>query len=88
MVHKARTSHIASAFSIMGILSVLYWQIMRFNSSNSEDSSRVRFILSKGNSCVAVYPTLAKVGFITYGEVETYGDDFSWLMLMNHIVTR
>jgi transketolase len=44
---------------------------------------RDRFILSKGHACVAVYSTLAEVGFIPKEQLETYGDDFSWLM--NHI---
>ena len=83
MVHRAKASHIASALSVTDILAVLYGQIMRFDPANEDDSSRDRFILSKGHACVAAYATLAEVGFIPQEQLETYGDDFSWLM--NHI---
>lgn len=83
MVHRAKASHIASALSVTDILAVLYGQIMCFNPKNQYDPSRDRFILSKGHACVAVYSTLAEVGLIELKQLETYGDDFSWLM--NHI---
>ena len=83
MVHRAKASHIGSALSITDILAVLYGQVMNFDSENQDWSSRDRFILSKGHACVAVYAALAEVGFISKDELETYGDDFSWLM--NHI---
>lgn len=83
MVHSAKASHIASALSIADILAVLYGQVMHFNPADQDCASRDRFILSKGHACVAVYSTLAEVGFISKGQLETYGDDFSWLM--NHI---
>jgi transketolase len=83
MVHKAKASHIASALSIIDILAVLYGRVMRFEPSEPSNSKRDRFILSKGHACVAVYSTLAEVGVIPKEQLETYGDDFSWLM--NHI---
>jgi len=83
MVHRAKASHIGSALSIVDILAVLYGEVMNFNSADKNLSSRDRFILSKGHACVAVYATLAEMGFISKDALETYGDDFSWLM--NHI---
>lgn len=83
MVHKAKASHIASALSITDILAVLYGEIMHYDITNQDCTLRDRFILSKGHSCVAVYSTLAEVGVIPKAQLETYGDDFSWLM--NHI---
>jgi len=83
MVHKAKASHIASALSIADILAVLYGKIMHFDSADRHSPVRDRFILSKGHACVAVYAALAEVGFIPKEQLETYGDDFSWLM--NHI---
>jgi transketolase len=83
MVHKAKASHIASALSIIDILAVLYGKVMRFEPTEPSNSKRDRFILSKGHACVAVYSTLAEVGVIPKEQLETYGDDFSWLM--NHI---
>jgi transketolase len=83
MVHRAKASHIASALSITDILAVLYGQVMNFDRSNENYMERDRFILSKGHACVAVYATLAEIGLIPKEQLETYGDDFSWLM--NHI---
>lgn len=83
MVHKAKASHIASALSIVDILAVLYGQIMHFDPTDPCSATRDRFILSKGHACVAVYATLAEVGVISHKQLETYGDDFSFLM--NHI---
>lgn len=83
MVHRAKASHIGSALSIADILAVLYGEIMCFDPSDQNCRSRDRFILSKGHACVAVYATLAEVGIIQKEQLETYGNDFSWLM--NHI---
>lgn len=83
MVHRAQASHIASALSITDILAVLYGQMMRFDPADKDCATRDRFILSKGHACVAVYSVLAEVGFFQKEQLETYGDDFSWLM--NHI---
>lgn len=83
MVHRAKASHIGSALSITDVLAVLYGEIMRFNPADQDYALRDRFILSKGHACVAVYSTLAEVGIIPKSQLETYGDDFSWLM--NHI---
>jgi transketolase len=83
MVHRAKASHIGSALSIADILAVLYGEVMNFNPNDQLLGSRDRFILSKGHACVAVYATLAVMGFISKDELATYGDDFSWLM--NHI---
>jgi len=83
MVHRAKASHIASALSIADILSVLYGQVMKFDPELPEGATRDRFILSKGHACVAVYATLAEIGVIPKEQLQTYGNDFSWLM--NHI---
>ena len=83
MVHKAKASHIASALSIVDILTVLYGSVMKFDKSNTDLLERDRLILSKGHACVAVYSVLAEVGIIEKEELKTYGEDFSWLM--NHI---
>lgn len=83
MVHRAKASHIASALSIADIVAVLYGQVMTFDPSNAQYPARDRFILSKGHACVAVYAGLAHAGFFPLSQLETYGEDHSWLM--NHI---
>ena len=83
MVHLARASHIASALSIVDILAVLYGRVMNIGPSLISSETRDRFILSKGHACVALYSTLAEISIIPKSELETYGQDFSWLM--NHV---
>lgn len=83
MVHKAKASHIASALSIVDILAVLYGDVMTISPNEPKLQNRDRFILSKGHACVALYAALAETGFFPKKELETYGQDFSWLM--NHI---
>lgn len=83
MVHRARASHIASALSIADILAVLYGRVMIIGPNLINSEVRDRFILSKGHACVALYSTLAELNIIAKSELETYGQDFSWLM--NHV---
>ncbi len=83
MVHKAKASHVASALSIVDILAVLYGQVMAKNPIDPQWVLRDRFILSKGHGCAAVYATLATVGYFPVEKLDSYGDDYSWLM--NHI---
>lgn len=83
MVHRAKASHIASALSICDILAVLYGEVMNHDPYKPYYLNRDRFILSKGHSCVAVYSTLAEFNYFPKSDLDTYGDNFSWLM--NHI---
>lgn len=83
MAHRARASHIGSALSIADIVAVLYGEVMRTCPDQPAHPQRDRFILSKGHACMAVYAVLAERGYFPRQDLETYGDDFSWLM--NHI---
>jgi transketolase len=82
MVHKAKASHIGSGLSIADILAVLYGEVMTIDPKNENFAKRDRFILSKGHACAPLYAVLAEVGFIPISKLDTYGNDFSWLM--NH----
>ncbi len=65
VVDKSRRGHIASAFSLVEIMRVLYTTILNVDPKNSKWSARDRFILSKGHGCLAQYIMLAERGFIT-----------------------
>jgi transketolase len=80
MVHRARASHVASCFSCIDILAVLYGSAMRTASSTTSNPERDRFILSKGHAAAAVYATLAHIGAIDPSDLETYGADGSAYM--------
>jgi len=83
MVHNSGGSHIASALSIVDIVSVLYSNVLEFDAKNSNWDKRDRFILSKGHACTPVYAILAHFGFFSIDDISTYGQDGS--NLMNHI---
>jgi transketolase len=60
---NAREGHIASAFSILDILWVLYDRVLRFNPADPRGEERDRFVLSKGHASLALYAVLADKGF-------------------------
>ena len=68
----AGEGHIASAFSIMDILWVLYRQVMRYDASNPKSPDRDRLILSKGHGALALYVILAECGFFSKDELKTF----------------
>ena len=63
--YKAGSGHLASAFSVIDLLYVLYCkQILSYDVRNPWLESRDRLIMSKGHACLALYAVLNKVGFI------------------------
>jgi len=69
---KSRNSHIGSAFSIVEILIMLYFRILKINPKEPKDANRDRFILSKGHAASAWYATLAKRGFFNEEILDKY----------------
>ena len=62
--YSASVAHIASAFSIVETMYVLYEQgVLRYNPENPQDPDRDYFILSKGHGSLALYNELSRVGF-------------------------
>ena len=82
MVHRAGSSHIASAYSIADILAVLYGPVGRLQVRPTEPSwpERDRFILSKGHACAGLYASLALAGFFSVKSLDEYGTDGSYFM--------
>lgn len=70
MIKEAGEGHIPSAYCIIDIISLLYDQFLKFDSSNPEWEERDYFILSKGHGCAALYVVLEKHGFITEKDLE------------------
>ncbi len=63
LAYDAGEGHIASAFSILDIIHVLYDKILQ-----PEDC----FVLSKGHGCLALYVVLAEKGIITEEQLKSY----------------
>lgn len=73
MISAAGGGHIAPAFSIIEILTVLFFdQVIRYDSSHPQWEDRDRFILSKGHACAALYPVLAVAGFLPEEVLDTF----------------
>jgi len=80
MIHRAKSSHIGSAFSMADILAVLYGRILRTNPNQPDWPQRDRFILSKGHACVGLYATLAERGFFPVSWLDGFYQDGSPLV--------
>ncbi len=76
---RAKSAHIGSCFSIVDILTVLYFSILKISPNDPYNKSRDIFILSKGHAVVALYAILAKAGFFDHGQLAKYGQDGSKL---------
>ncbi len=63
MVEYGGRGHLASAFSLVEILRVLYDDILKVRPGQPGWSHRDRMILSKGHGCLALYAVLADRGF-------------------------
>ncbi len=72
MAHRAKSGHLGSAFSIVDILTTLYFSFLKIDPQNPSDPERDRFILSKGHGCSTLYVTLAKRGFFDESELLTF----------------
>jgi transketolase len=72
MSYKSGEGHIASAFSILDILYVLYNSILQINPKDPTNPKRDRFILSKGHASLGLYAILANKGFFSNETLESF----------------
>lgn len=68
----ADEGHIASVFSILDILSVLYDLVLRIDPMASKSDGRDRFVMSKGHGLLSLYAVLAEKGFFPIPELERF----------------
>ena len=68
----ARRGHVASAFSLVEILRVLYDDVLHYDPARPKWPERDRCILSKGHGCLALYVMLAEKGFFPAEELECF----------------
>ena len=69
MLESAGRGHVGSALSLVEILRVLYDDVLRYDPKNPRWVERDRFILSKGQGCLALYVLLAEKGFFPEPEL-------------------
>lgn len=70
MIYRAGTGHIGGDFSVMEILTDLYFRQMNISPENVDDPDRDRFVLSKGHSVESYYAVLARKGFLDIEDVK------------------
>ena len=64
--------HIASGFSILDILWVLYDRVLKLYPDDPHHDDRDRFILSKGHGSLGLYAVLAEKGFFPMTDLQTF----------------
>ncbi len=79
MAKIGNSVHIACAFSIVEILSVLYQNFIKFDPSNLKNSNRDLFCLSKGHGVMALYSCLYEIGLLPEEHLNKYFQDGSKL---------
>ena len=73
IIHNASGGHTGGSLSSVDILVALYFSVLRIDPRDPENSSRDRFILSKGHSVESYYAVLARKGFFPDSLLNTYG---------------
>ncbi|GHU52467.1 hypothetical protein FACS189496_2660 [Bacilli bacterium] len=68
--YSSGTGHLASAFSLVEIMSALYLDgVMKYNPQDPKWEGRDLLVLSKGHGSLALYTTLCKAGYFPETEL-------------------
>ena len=78
--HRSGASHIGSVLSVADILAVLYADFLRYHPGEPKWPDRDICILSKGHGALALYATLAAVGFFPESDLESFYQNGSPLL--------
>lgn len=71
LVHEAGAGHTGGGLSCLDILNVLYNRILRVSPATFGDSTRDRYVQSKGHAVEALYVVLADCGFFPASDLKT-----------------
>jgi transketolase len=72
MVTRSKSSHVGTCFSIVDVLTVLYFRVMNVDPARPDAPERDRFLLSKAHGSAALYATLAERGFFSKALLDRY----------------
>lgn len=79
MAYHGKSVHVACAFSLIEMVSVLYRKHLRFNPKDARDPERDYLVLSKGHGVMALYAAFRQLDWISKDTVEKYFSDGSLL---------
>lgn len=71
-VYSAQSGHPGGSLSIADVLTYLYNEELRVDTTNPHWEDRDRLVLSKGHTCPALYSVLAHKGFFPVEELKTF----------------
>ena len=75
MAVHAKGGHIGGAYSIIDVMTALYFRVLNHDPKNPHWEKRDRLIYSKGHSCLALYNVLAESGYFEKERLKTFGLD-------------
>lgn len=79
MAYAGSTVHIACAFSIIELLTVLYRNHLRYPGNDPRAEGRDYLVLSKGHGVMAQYACMRELGWLSESDVQSYFKDGSKL---------
>lgn len=71
MLGKSKSGHPGGSLSVVDILVILYYKIMKVDPKYPDWEDRDRLVLSKGHSCPALYSILARKGYFNVDQLTT-----------------
>ena len=77
MAYAGSTVHIACAFSIIELLSVLYCHHLRYPGNDPRADGRDYLVLSKGHGVMAQYACMHELGWLEDSHIQSYFKDGS-----------
>lgn len=72
MVIRAGGGHIGGAYSIIEVVTALYFRVLNHDPQNPSWSNRDRLLFSKGHGCLALYAALAEAGYFEKERLEKF----------------
>lgn len=76
-IDAAGQGHIGGDFSVIDVMTTLFYGVLNIDPADPTMPNRDRFILSKGHCSAALYVTLANCGFFDAAELPTFMHPYS-----------
>lgn len=80
MCAQPQGGHLGGSMSLVEILTVLYFRILRLSPAAADDPARDILLLSKGHGAIGLYAVLAERGFLPAAELAAYAQPGGRLM--------